>query len=874
MKKILQILLLCLSCTHLYASHIVGGNIEMKALEKVPGKYLITLRLFQDNYGVENEKNTIPLFIYRKSDNQQLLSFTVAKDNEQKLVFANYKCAKDRNLEILARVYTAVIQLNPDDYSDAKGYYMFWENCCRNAGIDNIIKSSEVGSMFYLQFPPLKKNGSPFLNSTPAFDPINGEYLCLNTTSRINFDAKDDDGDELRYSFVTPIAGTITLSSKSAIPYNYTPQGKTNYPLINWESGFNANTPLAGQSKLDSKKGFFTFTPNKIGLYAFAVRVEEIRNGEVIGFMIRDFQYLVVDCPPSPIPVLDMSIVGFPPNTSPVTVCEGLNIRFSVPNNTTYEYQWQRDGDNITGENKNFYTANVSGTYDVEVSLKNLCTKTVSSKSVVLNVIKLKSKLSPEPSKTGCLNGYVVLKAQKGTGNVYKWYKDGTLMSGINPNQDSLKTTQIGKYYARIDNPNGCFSLTDTISVNFETKNRRTYLTSSTGKYSFCPSINIQIKADSTDDFQYKWFKDGSVLSDTKPSLTVSQSGKYRAELFDAQTGCTYQSDTVNVTQLNKPIAQISTTGNSNSICVGDSIELKGVNLLKATVQWKKDGVDIGKNTFSYFTKLKGVFTYSVTDSSGCKNESAVFQVDTTSKITISFLPPPLICGSSNPAITLTASPTGGQFSGLGVNSIGIFDPKISGIGIHKITYKIDNAVKCKSGESTINVNVSDLPSATLPKEISIAKGSSVVLKSGVNTSYSYSWAPNTFLNNGLIGNPTTSTDKNIDYTVTITDANGCKTIKTIKVFVAQRLLIPTAFTPNNDGQNDVWEIFGKEAYPEIEVSIFDRWGNIVFYSKGYQTAFDGKSANGNDLAVGSYAYVVKYALDKESLTGCIEVIR
>ena len=174
---------------------------------------------------------------------------------------------------------------------------------------------------------------------------------------------------------------------------------------------------------------------------------------------------------------------------------------FNVQNNTTYEYQWQRDGDNIIGENKYFYIAKESGTYDVEVSLKNLCTKTVSSKSVVLNVIKLKSKLSPEPAAMGCLNGFVVLKAQKGTGNLYKWYKDGVLLTGLNPNQDSLKATLIGKYHVRIDNLNGCFSQSDTISVSFESKYRKTFITSSTGKFNFCPNSTFEIKTDSSEDF-------------------------------------------------------------------------------------------------------------------------------------------------------------------------------------------------------------------------------------------------------------------------------------------------------------------------------------------------------------------------------------
>ena len=75
-------------------------------------------------------------------------------------------------------------------------------------------------------------------------------------------------------------------------------------------------------------------------------------------------------------------------------------------------------------------------------------------------------------------------------------------------------------------------------------------------------------------------------------------------------------------------------------------------------------------------------------------------------------------------------------------------------------------------------------------------------------------------------------------------------------VTIYQRLYVPTAFSPNGDGQNDVWELINIRYYDDAEVSIFDRWGNTVYYSKGNYQAFDGTS-DGKPLNADTYFYKI-----------------
>jgi len=86
---------------------------------------------------------------------------------------------------------------------------------------------------------------------------------------------------------------------------------------------------------------------------------------------------------------------------------------------------------------------------------------------------------------------------------------------------------------------------------------------------------------------------------------------------------------------------------------------------------------------------------------------------------------------------------------------------------------------------------------------------------------------------------------------------------------------IPTGFTPDFDGTNDVWELVNLNfIYPNCTVRVFNRWGNIVFDSEGYATPWDG-THKGQALPTGSYFFTLDYGEDtKEDDTGTVTIIR
>ena len=84
---------------------------------------------------------------------------------------------------------------------------------------------------------------------------------------------------------------------------------------------------------------------------------------------------------------------------------------------------------------------------------------------------------------------------------------------------------------------------------------------------------------------------------------------------------------------------------------------------------------------------------------------------------------------------------------------------------------------------------------------------------------------------------------------------------------------INNAFTPNGDGINDYWKISGIENYPNAAVEVFNRYGQRVFYSKGYGIPFDG-SYNGKKLSPGAYYYIINLSNNCNLLSGNVTIIR
>ncbi|MEI6047441.1 MAG: gliding motility-associated C-terminal domain-containing protein, partial [Bacteroidota bacterium] len=134
---------------------------------------------------------------------------------------------------------------------------------------------------------------------------------------------------------------------------------------------------------------------------------------------------------------------------------------------------------------------------------------------------------------------------------------------------------------------------------------------------------------------------------------------------------------------------------------------------------------------------------------------------------------------------------------------------------------------------------------------------------------YIYKWSDN-------------STDKNISniasgtYKVTVTDMNGCSINNSTEVNSVNKicLIIPDAISPNDDLINDVWNISNANLYPQIEITVYNRWGQSVWISEqGYPLPWDGRS-NGEKLPLDSYHYAIELNNGSKPFVGTITIVR
>lgn len=123
-----------------------------------------------------------------------------------------------------------------------------------------------------------------------------------------------------------------------------------------------------------------------------------------------------------------------------------------------------------------------------------------------------------------------------------------------------------------------------------------------------------------------------------------------------------------------------------------------------------------------------------------------------------------------------------------------------------------------------------------------------------------YAWTPGTFLNNPLIADPVASFSETGIYTyvVNATAPDGCAATDsvTIKVYAVSDIFVPSAFTPNGDGHNDVLRAIPVSMRLFKYLTVFDRWGQRVFTTTNAGIGWDG-TYHGSPAPAGTYVWMV-----------------
>lgn len=176
--------------------------------------------------------------------------------------------------------------------------------------------------------------------------------------------------------------------------------------------------------------------------------------------------------------------------------------------------------------------------------------------------------------------------------------------------------------------------------------------------------------------------------------------------------------------------------------------------------------------------------------------------------------------------------------------------------GTYQVRLDLITTTPCLNRSVTKTLNL-DVLSITVSPDVEIDVGQSAQLNvtgGGVH----FSWSPTAGLSNPSIPNPVARPANTTTYIVTATNDAGCKAIDSIRVVVkkAPGVYVPTGFTPNNDGKNDIIRPSLSDEFDLLDFSIFNRWGEKIYSTSRENAGWNGK-INGIGQDSGVYVWVV-----------------
>ena len=485
-----------------------------------------------------------------------------------------------------------------------------------------------------------------------------------------------------------------------------------------------------------------------------------------------------------------------------------------------------------------------------------------------------------------CSGQTSTLQATATGGSVSNYTWTNTTQTGATITVSPTGTTN---YTVTGQDANGC-NVTAQVTLNIKPTPTSTFGVSPNA---ICKGANTTVtytgSANSTSTYTWN-FGGGTVQSGTGAgpyTVAYNTSGNKTLTLTVVQDGCssTATAETLTVDEPPTPSFSLS----SNAVCAGQNVTITytGGNTTSATPTWNfgTGTVQSGSNFGPYSVQYNstGIITLSVVRGV-CTATATPQTVNVTPMPAASFTADTVLgCQPFKVTFTNTSTPAASFNWNFGDNTNTTQQNPPAHIYISPGTYTVTLMAangSCTDAATPITITVRKKPVA------------SFTAVPGINVSTLVSNATYTFSNASTdattylweLGDNTTSTAVNPTYKYSLPgniyvklwayNSIGCfDTITHGPYIIAPDfpIVIPNAFSPNHDGTNDKWEISGLKYYPDARVEVFNRNGQVIYNSNGYQQPWDG-TYNGKDVPSGTYYYIV--IGNKQKFAGWLYIIR
>jgi len=528
-------------------------------------------------------------------------------------------------------------------------------------------------------------------------------------------------------------------------------------------------------------------------------------------------------------------------------LCEGDSLLLEAPAGYAI-YTWS-DGT----DTQSLYVHSAD-TYSVIVEDSYGCK---SGSSDEINVIGHSKPATPIVTNIGsdefCEGGYTDLQSSAGYTS-WLWSNGETT--------ESISVIETGDYNVIGIDAYGCSSDPSTdVSILVNPKPEKPVISYST-PLTFFYGDSVVLRSSPAE--AYLW----SPGNETIDSIIVKSSGDYSVQVEDV-LGCVsdWSEPVTVVVKTNEDKPEINISG-ALEFCEGGSVTLTGPEGYPL-YEWSN-----GENTNAITITESGTYTLVVTNDLG-------FESIPSDEIIVTVYPQPVLqigeygdpsCFDGTDGYIILTVTSGTSPFTFSWEQGGLSGDNVTGLEAGQYSVVLTDGNGCSASTAITLIEPEQL---LLSSDVSdpfcpdIADGSIAVEVSGGTGTYTYEWSNNQSTAEITELLPGT-------YDLTVTDENGCKLMDSWTLDGTNETCfeIPEILTPNGDGYNDLWIIYGIEAYPETTIELFDRWGKRVYHSEGNQAdPFDG-TYNGKELPMESYHYIIDLHNGSERIIGNLTIIR
>lgn len=517
--------------------------------------------------------------------------------------------------------------------------------------------------------------------------------------------------------------------------------------------------------------------------------------------------------------------------TSNSPVCEGGTLQLTAPAIAGATYSWTGPN-SFSSNNQNPSILNVTnaaaGIYTLNTSVSG-CTMAPANLNVTINP----TPAAPTATSNAPLCEYDILQLNANPtipSATYNWVGPGGFSSGMqNPVINNVTASAAGTYTVTVTQ-NGCTSAAGLIPVSVNPAPSFTLGNDS----STCigNTITLQPLNFSSTTATYLW--SNANITNTG---SLSASGTYWLKITD--NGCS-KTDTVTLSFFAPPAINL---GADTSFCEGTTFTItnKAPSSGTATYLWSNNST-----SSSYIVSQAGSYWLRLTDK-GCTNSDT---------INLTIVPIPIVSIGNdtficdNTPITLSSSPQPSSAAYAWSNG----STASSTITTGKGKYSLAVSVKGCTGSATINVDELRSPMIDLGPDTMLCLGELMTLPRIISSGSEYQ-----FLWSNGSNKPTLTIKEKGVYSVTLSNTCG-KSQDTISVdYKVCDIWFPSGFTPNGDDVNPIARARGNlEGINHFKLSIFNRWGNRVFYTDDKYAGWDGSYKNKPQDA-GIYMYLIQF---------------